>query len=103
MSHSEHNVGQTTRIGSSNAASTAPKRAAAHPITMAPEERTRMIAELAYFKAERRGFLGGNPEQDWYDAERETDELLAEPARRRARSQARSQREGQRRRRHREA
>lgn len=41
------------------------------------QDRRRMIAEAAYFHAERRGFEGGNADQDWYQAEREIDELLA--------------------------
>jgi hypothetical protein len=28
-----------------------------------------MVAEAAYFRAERRGFVGGSPEQDWFEAE----------------------------------
>ncbi len=35
------------------------------------EERLRMIEEAAYFRAERRGFNGGNEMQDWLDAESE--------------------------------
>ncbi|MBI1395914.1 MAG: DUF2934 domain-containing protein [Betaproteobacteria bacterium] len=30
-----------------------------------------MVAEAAYFRAERRGFLGGSPEEDWFAAEAE--------------------------------
>jgi hypothetical protein len=43
----------------------------------APEERYRLIAEIAYLKAEKRGFEGGDPIQDWLDAEQEVD---SEPA-----------------------
>lgn len=35
-----------------------------------PEDRYRMIAEAAYFIAERRGFADGRCEEDWYEAER---------------------------------
>jgi hypothetical protein len=42
-----------------------------------PEQRLAMIKEAAYFKAEKRGFSGGNDADDWADAEREIDELLA--------------------------
>jgi len=35
------------------------------------EERHRMIAEAAYFRALSRGFQGGSPEEDWFAAERE--------------------------------
>ncbi|VAW82559.1 hypothetical protein MNBD_GAMMA13-1433, partial [hydrothermal vent metagenome] len=38
--------------------------------------RRRLIAETAYRCAERRGFTGGNQEQDWLDAEMEIDSLL---------------------------
>lgn len=41
-----------------------------------PEERHRMIAERAYYKAESRGFQGGTPEQDWMEAEAEIDTTL---------------------------
>lgn len=34
-----------------------------------PEERYRMIAEAAYYIAERRGFAPGDPAKDWRDAE----------------------------------
>lgn len=43
-----------------------------------PEERWKMIAETAYFRAQRRGFLGGNPVEDWLTAEAEIDALLAQ-------------------------
>jgi rubrerythrin len=46
------------------------------------EERHRMIAEAAYFRAERRGFQGGNSVQDWLAAEGEIDKLLEAPAQR---------------------
>ena len=37
-----------------------------------------MIAEAAYFRAERRGFVAAASSQDWLDAEIEVDELLGE-------------------------
>ncbi len=54
------------------AASRSRKRRAA----ISQEERRRMIAEAAYYKAERRGFKGGDPRQDWQEAEAEVDLLL---------------------------
>jgi chromosome segregation ATPase len=39
------------------------------------EQRRQMIAEAAYFKAETRGF-GGNPVEDWLEAESEIDSRL---------------------------
>jgi hypothetical protein len=44
------------------------------------EERHRMIAEAAYFRAERRGFRGGDSFQDWLAAEAEIDNLLGTPS-----------------------
>ena len=39
-----------------------------------------LIANLAYLKAEKRGFTGGNPEQDWLEAEKEISaQLTAAP------------------------
>jgi hypothetical protein len=42
------------------------------------DERRRMIEEVAYFRAERRGFVGGDPVADWLEAEAEVDRTLAE-------------------------
>jgi hypothetical protein len=46
------------------------------PPTISAEERERMIAEAAYFKAESRGFEGGDPIQDWIEAETEINAVL---------------------------
>jgi hypothetical protein len=40
------------------------------------DERISMIAEAAYYKAEHRGFSGGSPEADWWEAEKEIDSML---------------------------
>nr|VFK50302.1 MAG: Protein of unknown function (DUF2934) [Candidatus Kentron sp. TUN]VFK51422.1 MAG: Protein of unknown function (DUF2934) [Candidatus Kentron sp. TUN]VFK58007.1 MAG: Protein of unknown function (DUF2934) [Candidatus Kentron sp. TUN] len=45
-----------------------------NPVT--PEERWNMIAVAAYYRAEERGFIGGNPAEDWIAAEKEIDTLL---------------------------
>ncbi|RPI64446.1 MAG: DUF2934 domain-containing protein [Lysobacterales bacterium] len=42
-----------------------------------PEERRRMIAETAYFLAQERGFMGGDPVSDWIEAERRVDRQLS--------------------------
>jgi hypothetical protein len=42
------------------------------------ENRTKFIAEAAYYKSEKRGFEPGYEEQDWMEAEREIGELLTE-------------------------
>ena len=39
----------------------------------------RMIAEAAYFRAERRGFQGGCPMEDWLKAEHEVNQLYFQP------------------------
>lgn len=39
-------------------------------------QRQQMIAEAAYFRAERRGFDGGDTVRDWYEAEAEIDAEL---------------------------
>ena len=59
---------------SATAKSKASKGNGATPIT--PEQRYRMICDAAYFRAERRGFIGGNPAEDWTEAEAEIDSLL---------------------------
>lgn len=38
-------------------------------------EREAMIARLAYFRAEKRGFAGGHEMEDWLLAEAEVDRL----------------------------
>ena len=40
------------------------------------DQRQQMIAEAAYFLAERRGFNGGDSVADWIEAEAEVDERL---------------------------
>jgi len=46
-------------------------------IHLGAEERRKMISEAAYFRAERRGFVGGDPVRDWLDAENEVNAALA--------------------------
>lgn len=45
---------------------------------MAGEDRQRLIAEAAYFRAEQRGFTPGRELEDWLAAEIEIDALLGE-------------------------
>jgi len=49
-------------------------------ISVSPEQRRQMIEETAYFRAERRGFTGGDPVNDWLLSESEVDELLSQDA-----------------------
>jgi hypothetical protein len=46
------------------------------PIRVSPELRERMVRDAAYFRAESRGFAGGDPAQDWLEAEAEIEHLL---------------------------
>jgi hypothetical protein len=48
-----------------------------HLAKVTPEQRLDMIREAAYFKAEKRNFAPGNDAEDWAEAEREIDELIA--------------------------
>jgi hypothetical protein len=40
-----------------------------------------MIQLTAYLRAEKRGFQGGDPMQDWLDAEREVNAMLEDTTR----------------------
>ena len=44
--------------------------------TTSPIQRRQMIAEAAYFRAEKRGFSGGEEFRDWLEAEAEVDRRL---------------------------
>lgn len=66
--------------GSHQTATQAP-RAAAPPARISAEQRRRMIAEAAYYKALTRQLEGsGDAVADWLEAEREIDEKLAAAA-----------------------
>ena len=43
---------------------------------ISPERHQQMIAEAAYFRAERRGFAPGAESRDWLESEVEIEELL---------------------------
>ncbi|HAJ92510.1 MAG TPA: DUF2934 domain-containing protein [Gammaproteobacteria bacterium] len=43
-------------------------------------ERHRMIAEAAYYQAEKRGFQSGHALLDWLEAEKDVDRLLSKAA-----------------------
>ena len=45
-------------------------------ISLSEDERRRMIAEAAYYRAERRGFTAGREVDDWLAAEREISQRL---------------------------
>jgi hypothetical protein len=60
------------RTPGTKAVATKPKAA---KLKVTPEQRHFMIAEAAYFRAERRGFEGGYEWQDWMDAEAEIERM----------------------------
>lgn len=45
-----------------------------------PEQRAALIAEAAFFRAEKRGFAPGNEVEDWLAAESEVDARLMRSA-----------------------
>ena len=47
------------------------------PVT--PEQRYQTIAEAAYFRAEKRDFVGGDTALDWVEAEAEIDRIIQQP------------------------
>jgi hypothetical protein len=51
---------------------------------LTPEERYRMICEAAYFLAEKRGFVGDTA-NDWFEAERQIENLYPTKPKRRTR------------------
>jgi hypothetical protein len=46
------------------------------PRFVGPEQRAALIAEAAYFRAEKRGFRPGHENEDWLAAEAEVDARL---------------------------
>ena len=57
-------------------AGTKRSRASGNKPKLSPEERNRMIAVAAYYRAEQRGFQCRCSEQDWFDAAAEIDHML---------------------------
>ncbi len=48
-------------------------------LSMPSQDRQRLIEEAAYYIAARRGFHGGDPVQDWIEAERQINRVLPSP------------------------
>ena len=46
------------------------------PSSAEPDQLRRMIEEAAYYRAEHRGFRGGDPLQDWLEAEAEIERMM---------------------------
>ncbi|HXV77304.1 MAG TPA: DUF2934 domain-containing protein [Candidatus Polarisedimenticolaceae bacterium] len=66
---------QRARAGATSSDAPVP---AERPRILTWQRRHEMIAEAAYYRAERRGFVGGDPADDWREAEAEVDRLLIE-------------------------
>jgi hypothetical protein len=54
------------------------KAQTAPAVRVTPEERWKMIAEAAYFRAQKRGFAPGDEVKDWLDAETEVAHQLGQ-------------------------
>ena len=54
-----------------------PPRKSAKGFSIKPDERQHLIQVAAYYIAERRGFHGGSAHEDWLQAEREVDAMVA--------------------------
>lgn len=59
-----------------DAAARAKRPSSSASAAVTAEARRAMIAEKAYLRAERRGFIPGNEDADWLAAEQEVDALL---------------------------
>jgi hypothetical protein len=62
----EHQAIVQSALAEAQREETAPEATPPSPVCW--EERRQMIATAAYFRAERRGFQGGDPAQDWFAA-----------------------------------
>lgn len=68
---------RTTNKTVSKKKSTAAKGAKRNvPRVISPKERWHMISVAAFYRAEKRSFTGGDPAEDWRQAEAEIDKLL---------------------------
>jgi len=62
---------RSPRAGNSDASKSAPS-------AIDPVRRHKLIAEAAYYRAEKRGFTIGSELQDWLEAEAEISKLLGQ-------------------------
>lgn len=65
-----------TRTSGGNPATTSPSTGGRSGTQVSEDERQRMIAENAYYRAQERGFNGGQAIDDWLAAEREVNRQL---------------------------
>ena len=63
-------------VAATRAVSQPADRTSTRPLAISSEERRRMIAEAAYFRAQHRSVGEGSPDLDWIEAEAEIDALL---------------------------
>jgi DUF2934 family protein len=75
---SEKAIGRRPSAAQDETAGMGTPRRKAAGVPVPPEERQRMVEEAAYYRAERRGFQGGSPEEDWLAAEAEIDTALTQ-------------------------
>lgn len=68
-----------SRTSGGNPATSTPSPEPNPGARISEEERRRMIAENAYYRAQQRGFNGGQAIDDWLAAEREISRLLPSP------------------------
>ena len=71
--------GKTTASQGNKASGTkqsAKREQAASPV-ISSQQRKQMINEAAFYIAQSRGFIGGNPMDDWLQAEAEVDKQLS--------------------------
>ena len=73
---SEHNVVEAGRVTASRTAHRSASKRGAKEQAVTAQERERMIATAAYYRAERRGFAPGQEVDDWIEAETEIERQL---------------------------
>ena len=77
-SPTETSSARTPATASRQASAVRAPSAGRSPMKVSADTRRAMIAEAAYLRAERRGFVAGHEEEDWLAAEKEVDALLSE-------------------------
>ena len=70
----------TTRKAAPRKAATRPKAEKVVASFVGPEQRAALIAEAAYYRAEKRGFAPGHETEDWLSAEAEVDARMLQSA-----------------------
>jgi hypothetical protein len=71
--------GKSTSVSKSGKMAAAQRPGSTQSISSSipPDQRQHMIEEAAYYRAERRGFHGGDPLQDWLEAEAEIERMMS--------------------------